>query len=470
MESSKRGLCIIFASLAAGIVIFGGSAPTADAVPAFSRKYKTSCQTCHTIFPKLNPFGEAFRLNGYHLPGETEEQIKQVPVSLGSEAYEKLWPQMVYPSTLPGNVPLALNVKMADLYQSSEDDTGHQLVKNDFQFPQEVNLFAAGTLGKHVSFFGELTFAERPDGGSDVEIEHARLDFISAFGPEHLFNFRIGKFAPNVWDGFQEMWIMTDNGIDTLFAYNPIGINGGTGLADEGGGVSLPARARAIEMYGVAAHRFFYVVGADSPIAVGQGGPLGSFGSNSQKDVYARIDYKFGGMGLDGDTTGVKLPPENWRETSFRLGILGYSGNGTGIDFPVTDEGGNTFNQQDVAYRRVGVYGSLYLGDLNLFGVGLHGKDRLRLFDPTTGTKLSTRNTTYDSWFLQADYVFAPPFQASVRYEQLRAADPAVPLIQTLNANFSFLAYANIKLMLEYNRDLKNSQNYTVAGVLRAAF
>lgn len=263
---------------------------------------------------------------------------------------------------------------------------------------------------------------------------------------------------------------MTDNGVDTLFAYNPIGINGGTGLADEGGGVSLPARARAIEMYGVAAHRFFYVVGADSPIAVGQGGPLGSFGSNSQKDVYARIDYKFGGMGLDGDTTGVKLPPENWRETSFRLGILGYSGNGTGIDFPVTDEGGNTFNQQDVAYRRVGVYGSLYLGDLNLFGVGLHGKDRLRLFDPTTGTKLSTRNTTYDSWFLQADYVFAPPFQASVRYEQLRAADPAVPLIQTLNANFSFLAYANIKLMLEYNRDLKNSQNYTVAGVLRAAF
>jgi hypothetical protein len=223
-------------------------------------------------------------------------------------------------------------------------------------------------------------------------------------------------------------------------------------------------------MYGVAAHRFFYTVGVDSPIGVGSGGPLGSFASSSKKDVYARIDYKLGGMGLDGDTTGVKLPPENWRETSFRLGILGYTGNGTGIDFPVTDENGNTFNQQDVSYRRIGAYGSLYLGDLNLFGVALHGKDRLRLFDPTTGTMISTRNTTYDSWFLQADYVFAPPFQASVRYEQLRAADPAVPLIQTLNANFSFLAYANIKLMLEYNRDLNNSQNYTIAGVLRAAF
>jgi hypothetical protein len=107
---------------------------------------------------------------------------------------------------------------------------------------------------------------------------------------------------------------------------------------------------------------------------------------------------------------------------------------------------------------------------LNVFGVALHGKDRLRLFDPTTGTQVSTRNTTYDSWFVQADYVFAPPFQASARYEQLRVADPTVPLLKTFNANFSFLAYANIKLMLEYNRDLQNSLNYSIAGVLRAAF
>jgi hypothetical protein len=234
--------------------------------------------------------------------------------------------------------------------------------------------------------------------------------------------------------------------------------------------VSLPANARAIEIYGIAAHRVFYVIGVDSPIGVGSGGPLGSFASSSKKDFYGRIDYKFGGLGLDGDTSGVKIPPENWRETSFRLGVLGYAGNGTGIDFPVTDDAGNPFNQQDTSYQRVGAYGSLYLGDLNLFGVALHGKDRLRLFDPTTGARVSTSNTTYDSWFLQADYVFVPPFQASVRYEQLRVADPTVPLLRTFNANFSFLAYANIKLMLEYNRDLHNSLNYTIAGVLRAAF
>jgi hypothetical protein len=468
VEHSRRGLCLVFGFLTVGFALFGGGVRRADAVPAFSRKYQTACQTCHVIFPKLNPFGEAFRLNGYRLPGETEDQVKQKPVSLGAEAYEKLWPQMVYPSTLPGNAPFALNVKFADLYQSTHDEeTGHQIIHNDFQFPQEANLFAAGTLGKHFSFFSEVTYEERPDGGSDVEIEHARLDINSPFGPEHLFNFRIGKLAPNLYDGFQEMWLMTDNGVDTLFTFNPIGFRGGTGLSEEGG-ISLPARARAIEMYGVAAHRLFYTVGVASPI--GPGGANDAFGNKSQKDVYARIDYKFGGLGLDGDTTGVTVPPENWRETSFRIGVLGYTGDGKNVLFDVADGDGNPFQMQDLRYNRIGAFASLYVGDLNLFGVAVHGTDKLQLLDPNTGAAINTTKRSFDAWFAQADYVIVPPIQASVRYEQLRVADPTVPLVRTLNANVSYLAAANIKLMVEYHRDLHDSLNYSIAAVLRAAF
>ena len=451
--------------LAVGLILF--DARPAAAVPAFSRKYQTSCQTCHAIFPKLNPFGQAFRLNGYHLPAETAEQIKQKPVSLGAEAYERMWPEMVFPSDLPGNVPFALNTKMENIYSSTSDDNGHQIVHNDFQFPQEANLFAAGTLGKTFGFFGEVTWAERPDGGSDTEIEHARLDVISAFGPDHLFNLRIGKLAPNLYDGFQEMWLMTDNGVDTLFTYNPIGFHGGTGLADSGGGVSLPERTRAIEMYGIAAHRLFYVVGVDQPI--GSGGLNGSFGSNSRKNFYARLDYKIGGMGLDGDTTGVQVPAENWREKSLRVGVLGYTGDGTDVPFEIADDSGNPFKMQDRRYNRYGVFASWYFGDLNLFGVALHGTDRLQLLDDKTLDLLSEATRTYDAWFAQADYVIRPPFQVSARYENLRVADPTVPSIRTLNANFSLLVRANIKAMLEYRRDLRNSQNYTLATVLRFA-
>lgn len=445
-----------------------GSALPARAVPVFARKYQTSCQTCHTIFPKLNPFGEAFRLNGYRLPGETEEQVKQKTVSLGAEAYARMWPEMVYPSTLPGNVPFAMNVKMADLYASSHDDTGRTITHNDFQFPQEANLFAAGTLGDHFSFWGEVTYAENPDGSSGVEIEHARLDVISPFGPEHLFNFRIGKLAPNLYDGFQEMWLMTDNGVDTLFTYNPIGWSGGTGLADSGGGISLPERARAIEMYGVAAHRLFYTIGVAAPI--GPGGPNGLFNNNSTKDVYARLDYKFGGLALDGDSTGVTLPPENWRETSFRIGVFGYRGDGRGVDYEITDPDGNPFKMQQLVYKRVGVYASLYLGDLNLFGTAVHGTDDLSLRDDVTDVEISRSTRTWDAWSVQADYVITPVFQLSARYENLRPADSSVDALRILNANFSFLARANIKLMLEYRRDLHDAQNYQLATVLRAAF
>jgi hypothetical protein len=468
VESSRRGLCIVFAVLTAGYVVFGAGVKTASAVPVFSRKYHTSCQTCHVIFPKLNAFGEAFRLNGYRMPGETEEQVKQVPVSLGSEAYAKLWPKMVYPSTLPGNVPFALNVKFANVYASVQDDSGHQILHNDFQFPQEVNLFAAGTLGNHMSFFGEITYGELPSGGSEVEIENARLDFVNAFGPEHFFNFRIGKLVPNAWDGFQEMWIMTDSGIDTFFDYNPIGFNGGTGLCESDScGLGLPSHARAIEMYGVVAHRLLYVIGVDSPI--GPGGSLDSFGSTTQKDVYGRIDYKIGGLALDGTVT-CDMPPENWEETSFRLGFFGYGGNGSGVNYEVTDPSGAIFNEQDASFQRYGIYGSVYLGPLNVFGGYLQGKDKLELFDPGTEELFATKNPIYKAWFVQADYVFVPPFQASMRYQQLQPGDPTAPLTKILTANLSFLAYANVKLLVEYNDDLVNSKNYTISTVLRAAF
>ena len=449
-----------------GLGVIGG-ARTAAAVPVFSRKYQTSCQTCHSIFPKLNPFGEAFRLNGYHLPGETEEQVKQKPVSLGADAYARMWPSMVYPSTLPGNVPFALNIKFADLYQSSHDENGRTLVQNDFQFPQEANLFAAGTLGDHFSFFGEITYAENADGSGSVEIEHARIDVISAFGPDHLFNFRIGKLAPNLYDGFQEMWLMTDNGVDSLFSYNPIGFNGGTGVSD-GGGVALPARTRAIEMYGVAAHRLFYTVGVSAPI--GPGGANGAFNNRASKDVYARVDWKFGGLGLDGDSSGVKLPPENWRETSFRIGVFGYWGDGSGVNFEITDPDGNPFKMEQGTFSRTGVFGSLYLGDFNLFGAGVHGSDDLTLRDEDTAAAISTFRSTWDAWFAQVDWVIVPTFQVSARYENLRPGDPSVPVQQILNANLSVLARANIKLMLEYRQDLNDSQNYQFAAVLRAAF
>ena len=55
---------------------------------------------------------------------------------------------------------------------SSLDDTGRQITHNDFQFPQEANLFAGGTLGEHISFLGEVTLAAPEQGHAPVRRRH----------------------------------------------------------------------------------------------------------------------------------------------------------------------------------------------------------------------------------------------------------------------------------------------------------
>ncbi len=447
-------------------VALAATETTALAVPAFARKYQTSCQTCHIVFPKLNAFGEAFRLRGYRIPGETEEMVKEKPVSLGAPAYKRLWPQAVWPGEISSSVPLAVNVKLADVNTSTLHEDGTVTsVKNDFQFPQEVNLFAAGTLGDHVSYLGEVTFGENADESVSVELEHAHMQFDSPFGREDLFHFRIGKFAPNTVDGFQEMWISTDAGIDSLFAYNPIGMNGGTGLAEGMAGISLPAMVRGIEGYGIINHRALWVAG----LANGIGSTNGRFDGNNAKDVYARFDYKIGGMGLDGDMGGKDIPDKNWRDNSLRLGVFTYRGDGSHIDFPMED-GMATRNIQDDHFLRTGVYASLFCQDLNIFGVYLHGTDSLSMFDAESAALLSAIKPDWHAWFTQADYVVYPWLQAGFRYETVTPADRSVMSLRTGVFNLSALIRANVKAMVEYQRDLREGENHSLNALLRFAF
>jgi hypothetical protein len=472
--SNQKLLKVVWAASVAATVLLATTSP-ALAVPAFARKYQTSCQTCHILFPKLNAFGEAFRLRGYRMPGETEEMVKQPPVSLGAPAYKRLFPQAVWPGEISSAVPLAVNVKMGVVNTSSVNEDGSvTTVGPDMQFPQEVNIFGAGTLGDHVSYFTEVTFGANPVGSVSVDLEHANIGFDSPFGPEDLFHFRIGKIAPNVFDGFQEMWISTNAGIDSLFNYNPVGLHGGTGLgADETSPatISLPSLVQGIEAYGIIKHRAMWVAGVVNGMGPSPTDTTGRFDGNNAKDMYARFDYKIGGMGLDGDTGGQPYVPEkNWRDNSVRLGVFAYRGDGSKIDFALTADDGSMVNMQDVHFLRTGIYASVFLQDLNVFGVYLNGSDTLRSFDPESGAALGSISPSWHAWFTQADYVIYPWLQAGFRYETLTPADPSVPSLRTGVFNVSALVRANAKLMVEYQRDLRQGDNHSFNTLLRFAF
>src|SRR5438128_4218867 len=57
---------VLIATIATPLVV----PPEASATAQFSRRYDTSCNTCHTAFPKLNDFGIAFKDAGYQIPEE----------------------------------------------------------------------------------------------------------------------------------------------------------------------------------------------------------------------------------------------------------------------------------------------------------------------------------------------------------------------------------------------------------------
>jgi hypothetical protein len=78
------------------LAFFSDNSDNADAIPAFARKYKTSCVLCHAPFPRLTAMGEAFRLNGYKIPEGDEIYVKEEPVSLGAEAYKKVFPEDIW--------------------------------------------------------------------------------------------------------------------------------------------------------------------------------------------------------------------------------------------------------------------------------------------------------------------------------------------------------------------------------------
>src|SRR5512144_1168218 len=172
-------------------------AAPARAIPAFARKYGTSCLTCHTVYPKLTPFGEAFRRNGFRFPGVDSDYVKQDTVALGQEANKKTFPRSVWPASIPASVPIALGVNGQGVAYPDKQasvprqNAGTQLSLDDLV--AEGHLWAGASLDDTITLWGELTFS--PDG---VEVEHAQVLLNDLAGPKHAFNVVVGRGFPTL--------------------------------------------------------------------------------------------------------------------------------------------------------------------------------------------------------------------------------------------------------------------------------
>ena len=134
----------------------------ASAIPAFARKYGTSCYTCHSGFPNRNAFGEAFKNNGYRWPGgEDEEKSKQEQLKMGADGWKKTFPSSPWPAEIPGYAPISLWVRgnLLEYAQSSVTRGNSALAstanKEKMQWGTGVfntaTIFFGGTMGDNLS-------------------------------------------------------------------------------------------------------------------------------------------------------------------------------------------------------------------------------------------------------------------------------------------------------------------------------
>ncbi len=153
----RKNLIITFAVVAAFLVTAFWPAD-GEAIPAFARKYKISCTTCHAPIPKLKPYGNEFAGNGFVIP---EEESARDYVSAGDDL---LW--------LNRDFPIAVRFDAYGFYDSEAE------VDNDLQTPWGLKLLSGGVLYKNISYYFYFYLSER---GEVAGIEDAYVHFDNIF-------------------------------------------------------------------------------------------------------------------------------------------------------------------------------------------------------------------------------------------------------------------------------------------------
>jgi hypothetical protein len=370
-------------SVLIGLLVLVALSGEASAIPAFARKYDTSCQTCHVPFPRLNPFGEAFRRNGYRFPaGEDEEATKEATIALGHEAHKKVFPQEVWPGSIPANIPLAaIMAGRVDLAPKPANETDPEV--SFANLAGNFGLRLSTTFGETFSVWVGADVNAATANSAQITLDRAFL-FIKPFA-DPVLNLRIGRFEPGLLGlSMHRMiglapWMTTTPVRDNSFALEPLQMG--------------------IEVTGVVGRgRLSYTAG----VVEGGGDRI-----NADKDAYARLSVKIGGMRLDG-VGGAKdsLP---WREKSLQIGAFGYFGRAA-LGDP------KTASQEDT-FTLVGGDLHLTLRDLGLTVAGSYGRNR----NPSFATPNVAENVYH--LLAHADYVVHPFIIPTLRYERRSSGD-----------------------------------------------
>lgn len=141
----------------------------AGAIPAFARRYKLSCSTCHAPFPKLKPYGDDFAGSGFVLK---EEEKERDYVTAGDDL---MWLNRYFPVAVRFEA-------FARIDQEKE-------ANNDLETPWGLKLMSGGTLFKNIGYYFYFYLSE---AGEVSGIEDAYIHFDNLFRSE--LDILVGQF------------------------------------------------------------------------------------------------------------------------------------------------------------------------------------------------------------------------------------------------------------------------------------
>ncbi len=420
----------------------------AMAIPAFARKYQTSCMTCHVAFPVLNPFGKAFKASGYRIPKAEESSIKDKPVSLGAPAWKTVFPRQVWPSDIPGG-------SVAAFWLSSQFKVNpSERITNEFDGLNELYMLGAGTLGESFSFFAEL---EIIDAGTIPTGFGAALPraFFQYNHPSHKINVTYGLFEPRaeltssrrrlmrISDYFSNRNGVPPTGNSFSLGPNQRGFEGWGNLEGPGGKGGLEWYAGLVNgrdagtptgasAYGPAVQQF----NARLQAALSLEGRT-TFENNSSKDFYFGANYKIGGMGvLGGGLSDEQLKlEESYVDQSVTLGAFYYRGEAPTL---VANGGEELLDRSGNTFHRVGARMETDIGKANILGGVQLNRDRI------PGAQ---RNFDQVISMMEARYAIFPWLLPAVRFENLNP-NFGVAFNRT-TVHCSVLARANVRISVE---------------------
>jgi hypothetical protein len=456
MLNLRKSAVHFLAALGAGFFLYGAvrPAPPAFAIPAFARKYRTSCSTCHNVFPELNDFGWAFYKNGFKFPKDDADFVQDPQQMLGAPAYKKIFPKAIYPGEIPGSLPIGFRYEGYTQYNAKQPLALGFLPRVDLFSPNTFTILSAGSFGPNLSWWvdDDISVGGQNSAGSMGFAYLKANDLGRYLGlPKDTLNVRFGQFELDL--PFSQAYTINPTDYDI---YDELAVAASPGTTNNP--FCLCAMQRGVEFGGYPNDGNF-----NWSVAV-TNGSNDSPPVNNGKNVYVNVFEQFN---LDRDHTqrkevqaaGATGPHDH---TSLRLGAFyDYGQNALNTD-PTLPTFLPGFGAIDEPYYRLGSYFRFrYQGKFELFGMGMYAHDA----DLLPVTTLAGRNVlqhgpsiNYSGGFVQAEYWVYPWLIPMMRYDVVNAPFDFSNGLSTRFARNRFspglqaLVRPNIKVNFEYER------------------